>query len=98
MSSLCDVGSLISSADVKMTIETWRTVAKLGDKLHNCPKTIIKTDNYDNSNEKYWQEKAILGLFKEVHEILNYYKKVIRTNICVNFSKNLIFPNHFIEF
>lgn len=77
---MCDVGSLLSSADVKMSIETWRIVAKLGDKLQNSSQNlaIIKSQNSANSEEKCWQEKAILGILKELHDILSFYKNVMR--------------------
>ncbi|KAM7344049.1 uncharacterized protein ACRADG_010889 isoform 2-T2 [Cochliomyia hominivorax] len=85
LSSLCDVGCIISSGDIKTSIETWRIVAKLGVKLrsfrNNFPLSQNATETVDG---KQWYEKAILGIFKELHEIINYYLKNPDTsNDCV---------------
>lgn len=77
LSSLCDVGSLLSSRDIKTSIETWRTVVKLSEQLHNfyLKLSIIKTESSADMERK-WNRKAILGILKELNQILHLYLRV----------------------
>ncbi|XP_023292619.2 uncharacterized protein LOC111675970 [Lucilia cuprina] len=81
LTSLCDVGCLISSADIKATIETWRAVVKLSEKFNNCCSNfpVIKIENSSNT-EMHWYEKAILGIFKELKQILQLYNRNITSS------------------
>ncbi|XP_065366828.1 uncharacterized protein LOC135959728 [Calliphora vicina] len=76
ISSLCDVGCLISSSDFKTSIETWRAVVKLSEKYSNCHRNFPDTEIENCTNtETHWYAKAILGIFKELNQIIRLYNR-----------------------
>ncbi|TMW43668.1 hypothetical protein DOY81_011254, partial [Sarcophaga bullata] len=68
ISSICDVGNAISSFDIKTSVETWRTVAKLSEKYKKIP----FNDAVDNVQ---WYSTAILGIFKELNLLISIFKQ-----------------------
>ena len=69
ISSICDVGNAISSFDIKTSVETWRTVAKLSEKYKKLP----FKDTVDNVQ---WYSTAISGIFKELNLLINIFNQV----------------------
>ncbi|XP_059225867.1 uncharacterized protein LOC106094316 [Stomoxys calcitrans] len=73
--SLCDVATIISSSDIKLSIETWRIVAKISGKFSGYFNNIQQSGGDEIMNELKINAtgKPITGIIKELNKLFNYF-------------------------
>ncbi|XP_073845606.1 uncharacterized protein isoform X2 [Musca autumnalis] len=76
LKSLCDVASIISSTDIKLSIETWRIVAKISGKCYETPMEIdVEFKDSLNELKRKSTEKPISGIIQELRKLFKYFQE-----------------------